>query len=491
MTLQHPSARFSSRRLMAALTLCCLALSTATAQESVSPRTALEGGLRLAVEFAGEDAKYSIPDRMRHYKVPGLSVAIIDDWEVRWSAGYGSSEATDGKPVTERTLFQAASISKAFVAVAALRMRDAGLIDLDVDVQRYVRDYELPLGKQTPENPVTFRNLLSHTSGITPGGYAGYVRGEPFPTDLEILRGEPPANSRAVSIIAIPGTEVAYSGGGYTLIELALQNVASEPFEALMEQWVLAPLDLSRSTFEQPIRSELESEVAAGHASNGERVPGGWRIHPEQAAAGMWSTAANIAILAAEVAKAHQGRSELLSQETARELLTEQLAGEAVGVVINGEGEAFAFSHAGGNVGYRAFMIMHPATGDGAVWMANSDSGAALGDEILRAASAVHDWPDYKPRIATRHVVDSAKLEGLVGGYRFDARGRPAILEVLFESPEADFAIKFPNGDVYPLTPVGPRNFVHVDTGVTVDFEGADGQETLIVYGTRAERVRN
>ena len=454
-------------------------------------RAATETGLRRAVELRGEqNPRFSIRERMDYYHVPGLSLAVIDDGAIAWMAAYGVGDSTNPWPVSVTTLFQAASISKAVVAVAAMRMRDAELIDLDRDIGVYLEQYVLPPGRQSLDNPVTFRNLLSHTSGITAGGYAGYAPDAPLPTDLQILRGESPANSRAIAVDSPPGTAVAYSGGGYTLIELAMQDISGRPFEDVMSRWVLSPLAMQRSTFQQPLPEALAADAAVGHDSAGARVEGGWRVHPEQAAAGLWTTAHDLATFAAEIARAYRGGSEFLSHSTAIELLTEQLDGEAVGLVLSGEGATFSFNHAGGNIGYRAFMIMHPATGDGAVVLTNSDTGTGVIDEILRSLSVAYDWPDYRPLRIEAVKVSPRRLERLAGRYEFDLGGpHPNVVEILFESKGVEFGIEFPNGDIYPLTAFGPTSFVHVDTGVTVEFEGVRN-ETLVVYGNRGTRRR-
>ncbi len=451
----------------------------------------VENGLRRAIEVGdSENPSFSIAERMDYYDVPGLSLAVVDNGEVDWAAGYGVIESGTRDYVSDRVLFQAASVSKALVAVAAMRLRDAGLIDLDENVSSYLTEFALPNGEQSPGNPVTFRNLLSHTSGITPGGYFGYARGDPIPTDVQVLRGESPANSEAISVDAPPGTRVAYSGGGYTLIEQAMQETLGKPIELIMDEWVLSPLELRHSTFRMLRAEPPGMQIAAGHSVASEPVQGGWRIHPEQAAAGMWSTAYDLAVFAAEIGKAYQGQSDFMSRSTAVELLTEQMDGEAVGLVVSGEGDELTFQHAGGNVGYSAFMVMHPVTGDGAALMTNSDSGGrALINEVLRAVSAVYDWPDYKPEIIDPFDVRPDELERLAGRYEFDlGRPQPAVVEAVFESNGLDFGIVFPNGDIYRLTATGPRSFVHVDTGVTVGFEGEAGNEAMLLYGDRGLR---
>ncbi|MGD8868292.1 MAG: serine hydrolase domain-containing protein [Gemmatimonadales bacterium] len=477
----QPAAAF----VLASLAAAC----TASTPDPVSERRQqVENSLMLAVSFEGEEPHRSLAEEMRRYDVPGVSFAVIDDGEIDWAAGYGLRAAGSSDTVTTNTLFQAASIAKPLTAVAALRMQDAGLIDIDVDVQEYLEDFVIPEGEQSESNPVTLRRLLSHTAGITPGGYLGYAKGEPLPTDLETLTGSPPANTAPARVVMEPGSAVAYSGGGYTIVELALQDVTGLPFARLMDAWVLSVIGLERSTYSQPLDEAREDSAALGHLADGTTVPGGWRVHPEQAAAGLWTTASDLATFAIELRNAYLGASDLLSPGTAAEMLTEQLDGEGIGLIVSGEGETLHFSHAGGNVGYRANMIMYVASGDGAVYLTNSDRGQSVGRELLRAASSVYDWPGFKSREATRVALDSTTLIGLQGTYDF---GDDIRVVIAFDETAGGLTITFPNGDVYGLVPIGPFNFVHPETGVTVDFDGTDERRTVVVYGDTGVRVRN
>lgn len=471
--------------LYAGVVPSCAGVGTDSATEN---RQRVERNLLLAVTLEGEENGYSVSERMSRYNVPGLSFALIRKGQIEWSAGYGMKEVGTSDPVSEETLFQAASIAKPGVAIAAMRMRDAGLIDLDADIQTYLKDYIIPDGEQSAANPVTFRNLLSHTSGASPGGFPGYARGEPYPTGLQIVNGLPPANSAAVAIGATPGTTMAYSGGGYTILQIAMQDITGSSFDRLMDEWVLSPFGMRHSTYSQPLPGELEDQVASGHLADGTVVPGGWHVHPEQAAAGLWSTASDLARLVIEVRNAHQGGGDLIERSSAAELLTEQIDGEGLGFVVRGDEETLSFLHAGGNAGYRAFMIMYVGTGDGAVFMTNSEQGIAVGREMLRAASFVYDWPDYKPTMNRRVSLESAQLRSLEGTYDF---GDGVQILITFQPSEEALSITFPNGDAYALVPTGPQNFVDQETGVTVDFEGTDDLRRVIVYGDTGVRVPN
>lgn len=447
---------------------------------------AVESGLRLAVSFEGEDSTYTVGERMRHHGVPGLSFTLIDAGEIAWSRGYGVKRRGGSDPVEPTTLFQAASVSKALVAAATLRMRDAGLLELDADVESYLGDYDLPAGEQGPTNPVTLRRLLSHTAGITPGGFRGYARGAPRPTDLQVVQGTGPANSPGVRVEMPPGERVAYSGGGYTLVEMAVQEVTDRPFTELMERWILSPAGMENSTFAQPLAEGLEDRAARGHRADGSVVPGGWRVHPEQASAGLWSTSLDLARFAVALRRAYLGQGDLLEGASAREMLSEVKDGHGIAVVLRGEGTARAFSHAGGNEGYRAYLILHLDSGDGAAFMTNSDRGMALGRELLRAAAAVEGWPGFESERYERASVPRDSLRSLEGRYRF---GEEVEVQVALPEDGPGLSVTFPNGDTYELVPVGSERFVHPETAVTVDFGWRDDHRSVTIYGDQGVRV--
>jgi CubicO group peptidase (beta-lactamase class C family) len=447
-------------------------------------REAVENGLRHLVVFEGERLEtFSIADRMRHYNVPGVSFALIDDGEIAWAATYGRLHAGGDDPVVETTLFQAGSIAKPVTAFAAMRMREAGLIDLDADVGTYLSSFSLPDGAQTPDNPVTFRHLLSHTAGTTPGGYGGYEQGQPLPSDAQILMGEEPANTDAIAVLTAPGSELVYSGAGYTLAELALQDLTGSSFSDIMNEWVFEPLGLPSATFEMPLPEARHGETAQAHDVSGAVVEGGWRNHPEQAAAGLWATSTDLARFLVELHDGYHGRSELLSQETVRELFTEQMDGHAFGWVLRGE--SFV-GHGGGTVGYRAYMLISPESGDGAVILTNGDRGTSLASEVLRAASDSYGWSTYLPREVARVELAEEDLVEFSGRYDF---GDDVFVGVEYDAESGSLTAVFPNGDRYELTATGPQSFIHAADGTTLEFGQADGEMTMTIYGSTGVRV--
>jgi hypothetical protein len=178
---------------------------------------------------------------------------------------------------------------------------------------------------------------------------------------------------------------------------------------------------MKQSTYEQPLPERLGDSAAVAYRSSGKEVEGRWHTYPEQAAAGQWTTPSDLARFALGIRAAYLGEEgTILKQATAREMLTERMGGYGLGVAVEGTGDTLRFSHGGANEGYRAFFVLHPSTGDGVAIMTNSDAGAALYMEVVRAVAHVYDWPDFRPE--TRKVVQVAPkvIEPYVGDYALD-----------------------------------------------------------------------
>ena len=134
----------------------------------------IEAGLPPAIVIANPGREqFPIEERMRFYKTPGVSVAVINRGVIEWARGYGVREAGTTNPVTTATPFQAASISKAVAAMVALRLVESGRLNLDEDVNRKLVSWKVPDNEFTREKKVTLRGLLSHSSGLTDAAVAG------------------------------------------------------------------------------------------------------------------------------------------------------------------------------------------------------------------------------------------------------------------------------------------------------------------------------
>lgn len=359
----------------------------------------VEAGLMPAVRIVGEEVKWTLAERMQHHHVPGVSIAVIDSYRVQWAKGYGVADAEQRNPMTADTRFQAASVSKPVFAMACLRLVEQGLIDLDSNVNDKLKSWKVPQNDFTRQQPVTLRELLSHTAGTTVHGFPGYKAGADLPTLPQILNGTAPANTAAVRVDKLPGAGFRYSGGGTMIAQMLIEDVAEQPLADFMHETLLAPLGMTESTYEQPLPEALRPHVASAHDSRGKPIDGRWHVYPEQAAAGLWTTPADLARYVIEVQRAWAGKSsKMCSRETARLMLTPQNGGPVgLGPMIETGDSSPRFSHGGSNEGFCCMFVGLLETGQGAVVMTNSDGGGPLLREVMSAVAAAYDWPDYLP----------------------------------------------------------------------------------------------
>lgn len=338
---------------------------------------------------------FTVAGLMRRFRVPGMSIAVIKDFRIHWAKGYGVADVSTGTPVDERTLFQAASISKPVTAVAFLAAVRDGKASLDADINAMLRSWRVPRSAATTDAPVTARALLSHTSGSGDGfGFPGYEPSEPHPTLVQLLDGQPPSNVGPVRFVRPPFAGYQYSGGGTVIVQLALTETLGKPFADLMRELVLGPLEMDGSGYEQPPTADREPRTARAHGGGGQAMNVKWHVYPEQAPAGLWTTPSDLSRFVIEVQRALVGpRGRVLSQAHAREMVTPTGTGPfAVGFTVDKRGEGWYFSHGGSNWGFRADLIGHLRYGYGVVIMTNGDNGGQLISEVEARVASAYGW---------------------------------------------------------------------------------------------------
>jgi len=332
---------------------------------------------------------------MDRFHVPGVGVAVIRDFEIHWAKGYGVADVESGARVDADALFQAASISKPVSAMAALRAVQDGSFSLDADINTILKSWKLPAGEFTRRQPVTPRALMSHTSGLGDGfGFPGYHPSAARPTIVEILNGSKPSNVGPVLMEREPFRAAKYSGGGVTLMQLALMDALGKPFPEIVQSLVLGPIGMTHSTFEQPLSSERDRHATRAHNGGGRAMDTKWHVYPELAAAGLWTTPTDLAKFAIEIQKASLGRSaRVLNQSMVREMLTPVGVGDfAVGLAIAKKGEGWYFAHGGSNWGFQCDLLAHRLKGYGVAIMTNSDSGRPVINAIEDRVAAAYGW---------------------------------------------------------------------------------------------------
>ena len=338
---------------------------------------------------------FTLQEVLDKYHVPGLSIAVIRDFEIHWAKGYGVADVSAGAPVENDTLFQAASISKPVAAMAVLKAVEEGKFSLDDDINRILKSWKLPVDGFTADGPVTPRALLSHTSGTGDGfGFPGYHPSAPLPTTVQILDGQSPSNVGAVRMERPPLTGMKYSGGGVTIMELGLVDAVGKPFPQILQEWVLGPIGMTDSAYEQPLGSKRDQKAARAHDGQGKAMDAKWHVYPELEAAGLWTTSVDLAKLAIEVQKSLRNESNrVLTRESAREMMEPVGVGEfAVGFGISKLGEGWYFGHSGGNWGFRSDLVAHKVKGYGVAIMTNGDNGSIVIRELKDRIARVYDW---------------------------------------------------------------------------------------------------
>lgn len=326
-----------------------------------------------------------IETEMSRLAVPGVSWALFSDNSVHSAGVLGVRSAGTREPVNAATRFQAASLSKTINALCILTLVRDAVVDLDEPVNGRLVGWQL--GGQKDAGKVTIRMLLSHSGGVNVPGFLGYERSRSLPSIIEILDGVAPANSQGVRVQYEPGTRFAYSGGGITVLQKLVSDVTGLPYAVAVERRVLKPLGMLSSSLLQP---PDEAELALGHDGQGKSVAGGYHLYPELAAAGLWTTATDMArAVCAVLGSLDGGTDALLPPHLAKQMITPVIEKAGLGTFVSGAG---SIGHLGANLGYRALFAAAPSRRHGYVVMSNGENGERLNDSVARILANSAGW---------------------------------------------------------------------------------------------------
>ncbi len=407
----------------------------------------VENGLLPAVLIKNDPA-WSLAERMKFYKVPGLSVAVIENFKVVWARAYGVKDLETKEPVTTKTLFQAGSISKSVNAMVVMKKVEEGKISLDENINDKLTTWKLPDNEFTAKKKVTLRNLLSHTAGTTVHGFPGYAVTEKVPSLADILNGTNGANTRPVRVDLEPGTRFRYSGGGTTISQLAIMDIEKKPYPEIARETVLAPLKMNNSTYSQPLPEDWRKKAATGYRGDGSEVSGKIHVYPEMAAAGLWTTPTDLAKFGIEMQLSIAGRSnKVLKKETAELMTTSFMEDVGLGFFLEKHGKATYFGHGGADEGFRAELLVNRDKGYGVAVMVNSDNGQIL-REVMRAVAQEYGWAEFLPTPYEIVSLDASKLEAAAGRFQVNP---DRVLTIKVGVNPLDLANQRPPGPTAPL----------------------------------------
>jgi len=429
--------------------------------------------LKVGDQFANTYKNATLEERLANYKIPGISIAVIDSGEIKWVRGFGYKDVSTKEPVTQNTLFQAASISKVLTSIAFMKLKEKNEIDLDDDVNLYLKSWKIPSNNGW-QPKVTLRQLLSHTAGMTVSGFGGYSIHDSIPTTVQILNGEYPANSLPVKVNIFPGTRARYSGGGFIVAQLILEDKFKLPFFSVMDSLVLFPLHLKTSTFEQPDSKSKHQLNATGYVLDYQPVNGGFDIHPEMAAAGLWTNPLDLAKIIIEIQKGIQGKSDFISSKSANEMLTQQNT-DATGIGLgfwfyqNARGDSLLFTHAGGNDGFQSLFFGYKNLGKGVVVMINSSNDYELMYEVIRSIALEYNWPDRFVQENIKHNISDTLLTTYTGKYIFDEN-----CEILIKKDSSKLSLQMQSQPPVYLIAESDDNFYCEQLNIKVIFNKSD-----------------
>ncbi|UCH60496.1 MAG: beta-lactamase family protein [Anaerolineales bacterium] len=355
----------------------------------------------------------TLAERMEAFQVPGVSIAVIDEYKLHWAKGYGTRTAGENEPVTAQTLFNSGSVAKSLSAAAALTLVEQGLLKLDEDVNSDLVSWRVPENEYTRVEKVTLRRLLSHSAGLKDGltelgsddpmpAYITFGNELPSVTLAQLLEGMPEDDIEPTRVVNVPGSSYRYTNADYAILELLVEDRLGTPFEAFMQARVLDRLGMAFSTYHHAPPENLRALFASEHTLDGKLVQGGRAIFPFHAAGSLWATPGDLALFIIDLIQAYQGEGgHLLSPSMAKEMMSSQIEisdsplSEAygLGVELKSTSQGPIVWHSGGTWGSCSLIWFYPQLGKGLVVMVNSASGSLLRLEILLSIATVYGWP--------------------------------------------------------------------------------------------------
>jgi len=331
-----------------------------------------------------------VPDLLKIHKVPGVAIGVIENGSVTAQFYYGLSDKLNSTPVTHQTSFNVGSVSKTLTAWAVMRLVESGKVNLDSPIQNYLSLWQLPASKYEVSG-VTVRRLLNHTSGIGQWAVPQFEPGEQIPSLAAVLSSGQNHQGEKAEMIFEPGTEWRYSGGGYTMLQLMIEEVSGDTFSEFMQREIFAPLGMNNSGF--TLTEDLLSASATAYDHQGKETP--LARFSATGAAGLHTTVGDLAKFAsASLSSANGGAPGrgIITPETVAMMTSNGVSAASsdptvvnrnygLGYFVSGGIPSFV-GHGGDNRGWHARFILYPDTNNGFVALTNSSNGFPLAETI-------------------------------------------------------------------------------------------------------------
>lgn len=364
---------FEGRRMWAWFILLSILISLLVAMFSGSLQIKRNIHAGAPLEIFQVHMEERIHTLMKLYQIPGCSIALVHDYEIAWTQGFGYADVESGRALTADTAMSVQSITKSLTAWGVMKLAEKGLIDVDAPLSSYLMSWQFPHTDYSIEK-VTVRRLLNHTAGIPLGDFGDiYAPGAEMPSLREKL-------TREAILLYEPGTRFSYSNVGYHLLELLIEEVTGEKFAEYMYSEVLLPLSMEMSTFD--VGNDMIPYPPTGYNLGGKPVP--VYLYPQKASGGLFATAEDIA----RFVVASMNENPVLSDESVKMLHTPQTRKIGIYSLVF---DAYGFGHYIETIPNDLYSISHGGQGNGI--MTHFQAIPETGDAIVILTNSQRSWP--------------------------------------------------------------------------------------------------
>lgn len=366
-----------------------------------------------------------IKHQLKAHNLPGFSLVVFEDYKIVYSKQYGVKSTEGNQKLDGNTAFSTASISKPVTALLCFILEEKGLLNLDAPIAQSLERWQLPKSEWTIKTQPSWKHFLNHTAGTTQHGFADFYAGDTVPTIKQSLLGKLPRYDKEIAFMFEPGTSWQYSGGGYVVVQMALEDTFKTDLANLAQEHIFTPLGLQHTTMKQPNENGFLDNVALVHDKEGRVIKSGIPITPQVSASGLWSTPTDLAKLAIAIQKALAAKdTSVISNSVAKKLTSVSTLKSAVGGWSYGFQKSFGFNNYdwfacnGSNTGVGGDVFATMTGGNGFVFMANGEKPNRFPvidytrKKLLKLLQWNKDFKDTQPQ-----EIPASTKRALIGEY--------------------------------------------------------------------------
>lgn len=366
-----------------------------------------------------------IEQQLEKYKLAGFSLVVFENYKIVYSNQVGLKSMNSKEKINVNTAFSTASITKPITALLCHILEEKGLINLDDPIDKYLKRWHLPKSKFIENNSPTWKQFLNHTAGTSQDGFADYYEGDTIPTLNQSLLGQIPRYDKEIEFLFTPGTNWQYSGGGYVIIQMALEDTLNKPIAELAKEYIFSPLGLENTTMIQPNENGFLTNVALVHDKDGKVIKTGLPITPQVGPSGLWSTPTDLAKLSIEIQNALRNKNnKVISNRVAKRVTEVTALKNAVGGWSYGWQRSFGYNNFdwfacnGSNTGVGGSVFATMTDGNGFAFLANGEkqNRFPVMSQTQKEILTLMDWNKKTPNEDIQEIPLSLK-EKLIGTY--------------------------------------------------------------------------